>query len=293
LEELVKKLIPVIILALACSRQESGAEATHSIALKEAPAQSRADVQAATLEAATPAAVAHAPARTPMIVRTADVKIVVSDTARSVSAITAAVEAAGGYVSGSNVWREGELLRAKLTLRVPSAKLTSTLATIRAAAKRVETETVASEDVSQEFVDLESQVRNLEATEEELRELLRVARVNSKKATEVLEVHQQLTVIRGQIEQARGRMRYLSQVTAMSSVALDIAPDAVAQPVIEPGWQPLLDARAASRALIALLQNLATAAIWFVIYLLPILAMLCAAVWMIVKAGKRAKATEV
>ncbi len=275
----MKKLIPMLMLMLiaACSRQEGAAKLT----------QSNADAPVTAAEAS------RAPVAPRMIVRTADVRIVVADTSKTVEAVTRSVESAGGYVSGSQIWREGELLRAKLTVRVPADKLTSTLASIRAHAKRVENETISSEDVSQEFVDLESQVRNLEATEAELLELLKVARVNSKKATDVLEVHNHLTVIRGQIEQARGRMRYLSQVTSMSSIALDIVPDAIAQPVVKPGWQPLVVAKDASRALVALLQNLATASIWFVIYLAPILGMLALAIAALVKVARRSRTREV
>jgi hypothetical protein len=234
----------------------------------------------------------QAPAMPRMIVRTADVRIVVADTAKTVEAVTKSIEGAGGYVSGSNIWREGELLRAKLTLRVPAGQLTAALAAIRAQAKRVENETIASEDVSQEFVDLESQVRNLEATETELLELLKVARVNSRKASEVLEVHAQLTAIRGQIEQARGRMRYLSQVTSMSAIALDIVPDAIAQPVMQKGWQPLVVVKDASRALVAFLQNLTTALIWFVIYIAPILCMLALVIAALLRIARRWRTRE-
>lgn len=273
----MKKLALILWIAAACSREEGIA----GVASGAPPLQ--ADAQKP---------VAAAPAVPRMIVRTADVKIIVADTSKTVEAVTKSVESAGGYVSGSNIWREGELLRAKLTLRVPADKLTATLASIRAQAKRVENETISSEDVSQEFVDLGSQVRNLEATEAELLELLKVARVNSKKATDVLEVHEQLTIIRGQIEQARGRMRYLSQVTAMSSIALDVVPDAIAKPVVEKGWQPLVVVKDASRALVALLQNIATAAIWFVIYIVPILGMLALLITALVKIGRRSRTRE-
>ncbi|HVG24645.1 MAG TPA: DUF4349 domain-containing protein [Thermoanaerobaculia bacterium] len=217
--------------------------------------------QTAELSAARPAA---APA--PMIVRRAAVSILVDDTAKTIETVTRNVEAGGGYVASSNVWRDGDVLRAHLTLRVPAAKLTPMLATIRRVSKRVEREVVSSEDVTQEYVDVDARLRNLEATEHELRELLTVARVNSRKASEVLEVHQQLTEIRGEIEQAKGRVRYLSQVTSLSAVDLDIVPDALA-----PGWQPLRVAREATGALVKLMQNVGTAAIWFVIYLLPLL----------------------
>jgi hypothetical protein len=294
----VKKLVLILLIAAACSREEGMARSGAPGPPQQADAQ-KSVVLAAPEPApgrSMPGGLAEAPDTAPavprMIVRTADVKIIVTDTSKTVDAVTKSVESAGGYVSGSNIWREGELLRAKLTLRVPADKLTATLASIRAQAKRVENETISSEDVSQEFVDLGSQVRNLEATEAELLELLKVARVNSKKATDVLEVHEQLTIIRGQIEQARGRMRYLSQVTAMSSIALDVMPDAITKPIVEKGWQPLVVVKDASRALVALLQNLATAAIWFLIYILPILGMLSLLIAGLVKIGRRSRTRE-
>jgi hypothetical protein len=249
----VRKLIPVLILLsfVACKKAE---ESSLPAATVDAQASEKESVR--------------------MIVRTADVRITVADTSKTVEAVTKSVEAAGGYVSASQIWRDGELLRARVTLRVPAGRLTESLAAIRALAKRVDNETIASNDVSEEFVDLESRVRNLEATETELLELLKVARVNSRKATDVLEVHRQVSAIRGEIEQARGRMRYLSQVAAMSTIALEIVPDAIAQPVVEPGWRPLVIARDASRALVAVMQAAGTATIWLVIYVLPIFGML-------------------
>lgn len=281
---------------LACSRQEARSDQPASLAIDAQPAQKTRLVadplpaRGETVAGGVAAAQASDPAVPRMIVRTADVRIVVSDTSKIVEAITKSAEASGGYVSGSNLWREGELLRAKITLRVPADKLTSTLASIRAMAKRVENETVSSEDVSQEYVDLASRLRNLEATETELRELLKVARQNSKSATEVLEVHQQVTLIRGQIEQAQGRMRYLSQVTAMSAVNLEVVPDAIAQPVVEPGWQAMVVVKDASRALVVFLRSVATAAIWFAVYLLPILGMLFLATILLWKIARRARA---
>jgi hypothetical protein len=209
-----------------------------------------------------------------MIVRTANVRIIVADTSKAVDAITNSVEALGGYVAGSRIWRDGELLRATLTLRVPSDKLTTTLTSVRGIAKRVDNETISSDDVSQEYIDLESQLRNLEATEIELRELMTAIRKNAQKAEEVLQMHQQIAAIRSQIEQTKGRMRYLSQVAAMSTVSLEVVPDFVAQPVVKPGWQPVVIMKDASRALVGVLQAIVTALIWVIIYVLPIVGML-------------------
>jgi hypothetical protein len=285
----------VLFLLFSCSKAESRAvsesPAASPVAATDADAQN-AGAQLSRL----PAGVEAAPATVPrMIVRTAEMRIVVADTTKAVDAVTKSVEAMGGFVSGSNIWREGELLRATLKLRVPSDKLTSTLSSIRALARRVDNETIASEDVSQEYVDLESQVRNLEATETELRELLIVARKNSRKAADVLEVHEQLTLIRGQIEQAKGRMRYLSQVTALSQISLEVMPDAITQPVVEAGWQPLVIAKDAVRALVGALQSMATVAIWVLVYVLPIfgmLALLIVALWKIARRSRQVRPPE-
>lgn len=69
-------------------------------------------------------------------------RIVVADTPSAVEAVAAAAESRGGYLAASEIWREGEHLRARVTLRVPPAKLTPTLAAIRGMAQRIDSETV-------------------------------------------------------------------------------------------------------------------------------------------------------
>lgn len=290
-----------LVVVFGCAKQEESASPMSTdVAPRVGGAQSQvANLVAAPLRGAdaSPAGVAAvaepAAQEAPrMIVRSAEMRIVVGDTMKTVDAVTKAVEAMGGYVSGSNIWREGELMRATLKLRVPADKLTATLGSIRGLARRVDNETIASQDVSQEYVDLESQVRNLEATETELRALLVTAREKSKRASDVLEVHAQLTMIRGQIEQAKGRMRYLSQVASMSAVSLDVLPDAIAQPVVEPGWQPVVIARDAIRALVGALQSAATVGIWLVVYIIPIFGMLALAIFALWKLARRSRARE-
>jgi hypothetical protein len=276
-----KKTIAVLALVLvfACKEKDGIAGLASSDGGLGIGSVSRGRVASqAVPEGAAGVAAMQPPAAKRMIVRSAELRVIVSDTSKAVAEATRSVEAVGGYVAGSQIWREGELLRARLTLRVPSDKLAPALAQLRAIAKRVENETVTSEDVSEEFVDLEARVRNLEATEEELRQLLVVARQNSRKASDVLEVHTQLTQIRGEIEQAKGRMRFLSQVAAMSSIAMELTPDALAQPVVEPGWQPLVVAKDALRTLLHAGQALANVAIWLLIFGLPV-GLLAFAVW--------------
>ena len=204
-----------------------------------------------------------------MIIRNATISLIVRDTAKAIDAITAAIESSGGYVSSSSIWRESDVLHGKLTLRVANGKLTTAMAAIRAAGVRVQSESISSEEVTQEYVDLASQVRNLEATEEELRQLLATVRERAKKAADILEVHAQLMTIRGQIEQAKGRMRYLEQMTSYATINVELTPDAAATPSIEPGWQPLASVKDATRSLTNAGKAFVTALIWLGVYVLP------------------------
>lgn len=222
-----------------------------------------------------------------MIIRSASLSMIVDDTAATMDKLTLAAESAGGYVSDSRVWRDGEQLRGTVSLRIPAVRLTTTLASIRRMAVRIQSETLGSQEVTQEYVDLQSQLRNMEAAESELRQLMTSIRQNSKRASEVLEMYQQLASIRGQIEQTKGRMRYLDDMTALASVNVDLVPNALAKPVVEAGWQPLVVVRNATRSLVSALQGLATAAIWFAIYLLPIILMVSVAVYVVRKVVAR------
>lgn len=284
----MRKMISLLLLlaVVGCKKQESMSGGSGGIAAV-GNYSDQVSRQAATDSGSTappPPAPATAPAKNAkvalgagaaspidrMIIRNAAIALVVRDTAKAIDAITTAIEGGGGYVASSNTWRESDVLHGKLSLRVPNARLSSALGAIRAAGIRVQSENISSEEVTQEYVDLASQVRNLEATEEELRQLLVTVRERAKKAADILEVHQQLTEIRGQIEQAKGRMRYLEQMTAYATINVELIPDAVAAPAVEPGWQPLASVKEATRALTNAGKALVTAVIWLGIYALPI-----------------------
>jgi hypothetical protein len=79
----------------------------------------------------------------PRVLRTAELQILVGDTLAAVDGVTKTAEAAGGYVATSTIWRDGDALHAKVTLRVPPDKLTSTLSSFRGMATRVEHETIS------------------------------------------------------------------------------------------------------------------------------------------------------
>ncbi|MEZ4518485.1 MAG: DUF4349 domain-containing protein [Chloroflexota bacterium] len=87
----------------------------------------------------------------------------------------------------------------------------------------------------------------------------------------------------GEIESIKGRMQYLSQSAAFSTITASLTPDILAQPVQVAGWQPGGVAKQALEALISGLQTLANILIWLAIYVLPIALIIGIPLYLIVR----------
>ena len=201
-----------------------------------------------------------------MVIRNATLTLVVRDTQAQISTIMRMADELKGFVASSSTTKDGSDLQAQIVLRVPADRLDEALDRARKLAVEVRQEQVTGDDVTAEYVDLTSRVKNLEAAEEQLRAIL----AKADKTDDVLNVFKELTNVRGEIEQARGRMQFLSQSAAMATITLSLLPDKPAQPLQAPGWRPEGVAKAALEKLIAELQNLADVVIYLAIFVLPI-----------------------
>jgi len=209
-----------------------------------------------------------------MIIWTGDVSLIVKDAEESLEKVEAIAKDVGGYVVNSSSWYQDDQLRARLTIRVPSGEFDAAMAQLKDLAIKVESRNVSTQDVTEEYTDLDARLRNLEATETELLELLTEVRERTGKAEDVLAVHRELTNIRGQIEQLKGRMQYLEKMTAMATINVELIPDVLAKPLVVAGWRPTGTAANALRTLVTTLQRIVDIAIWLIIYVLPTLALI-------------------
>lgn len=228
-----------------------------------------------------------------LIIRTADLTIVVQDTQAQMDALAKLAEELGGFVVSSSASRVGDdALQGTVTLRVDAARFDEAMNRIRALAVEVRSESVRGEDVTAEYVDLDARLKNLEATEAQLQKILEQATTTE----DVLAVYRELTEIRGQIEQIKGRMKYLSQSAALATISVTLIPDVLAQPIQVGGWRLEGVVKQAFEALIATLQGLASLLVWLVIVVLPVLLILALPIvliiWLIRRAQRGKQAAE-
>ncbi|HUV89875.1 MAG TPA: DUF4349 domain-containing protein, partial [Anaerolineae bacterium] len=207
-----------------------------------------------------------------LIVRNASLSLVVPDTQAALDEINSLVDELEGYIVQSKVYQYQEGLQASVTFRIPADSLDQALTRVRDLASEVRSENVSGEDVTEEYVDLQSRLRHLQATEQRLLEFLEEA----EDTEAALAVYDQLRQVQGEMEQVKGRMQYLEQSAAMATVSVEIIPDALAQPIQVGGWHPEGTLRNAIQSLIRVLQFLVNAAIVIVILIVPTVALIAA-----------------
>jgi hypothetical protein len=210
-----------------------------------------------------------------IVIRNANLSIVVDDPTVTMSDIARLAAGTGGFVVSSNLFQTTlesgvEVPRASITIRVPADQLNDVLAQIEGSANQVLSRNESGEDVTRDYTDLQSRLRNLEQAETQLMEIMGSA----NRTEDVLDVFNQLTSIREQIEVITGQIQYFEQSAAFSAIAVDIVANEAVQPLTIGGWQPVGVAKNALQALINTLKFLADAAIWILIYVLPVLVIL-------------------
>ncbi|MBI4234551.1 MAG: DUF4349 domain-containing protein [Chloroflexi bacterium] len=149
-----------------------------------------------------------------------------------------------------------------ITMRVPAARTDEALQRLRGMAVRVTNENSNAQDVTEEHVDIQARLKNLEAAEAQFLAIMQRAQT----VEDILKVQRELTNIRGQIEQVKGRMQYLERTSSTSLISVQLMPVASQQPLVQPGWSALETAKDAVRALTRALQNLADVGIRLLVF---------------------------
>ncbi len=149
-----------------------------------------------------------------MIVRTGDIAMIVEDVNAAIDRISTTVDQSKGYVVSSNSWRDGERLRGTISIRVPSGDFGNIMTAISQLAVEVTSQTTSSQDVTEEYVDLAAKLKNHQATEQQLLQIM----AKAEKVEDILAVERELSNTRSQIEQTTGRMQYLEKTATMSLI---------------------------------------------------------------------------
>lgn len=148
----------------------------------------------------------------------------------------ALARANGGYIEKSQYSNDPDdntNRSASLTIRVPVQNYESLVASLRTmSGVTVDTEGSNSNEVTEQYTDLQSRLRNLERTEQQYLELL----TSAKTIPDILTVQDRLSGVRSQIEQIQGRLKVLDDLTEFATINLTLNPFMAVPPQSDSNW---------------------------------------------------------
>ncbi len=201
------------------------------------------------------------------IIKTGNLDLQVSGIDAALASATQKITALGGYASGSQRQGDGDTAAATVIYRIPATRWDDALVALRTIGIKVLGEQSQTQDVTGQIVDLGARITNLQATELALQSIM----TKATKIADVLAVQQQLTDVRGQIEQASADRKHLQEQAAFSTLTVNYSLKEQAVAATTKKFDPNSEIDRASASLVDVLQGLATAGIWFAIVWLPIL----------------------
>ncbi|HAU66313.1 TPA: hypothetical protein DCW61_03130 [Candidatus Uhrbacteria bacterium] len=146
------------------------------------------------------------------------------------------------------------------TVRVPEETFDTTIVELKALALIVTQESVNSDDVTEQYIDLAARLKNAQLQEVRYTEILQVA----KTVEEMIKVETALANVRSTIESLTGQIQYLDSQTNLSTITLSLSEE----PVVTVGgkeFRPGTTIKEAAQTVVALAQWLVEAVIWVAI----------------------------
>ncbi|MBI5949265.1 MAG: DUF4349 domain-containing protein [Chloroflexi bacterium] len=161
------------------------------------------------------------------IIFTANLALSADDVSTSFNEVGRIARSAGGFIEKSSLAQRKtgddgqERQYGSLTIRVPSGAYQDVLASLRTLpGAKLDREDSGSNEVTEEYADLQSRLRNLERSEAQYLRLLEQA----KTIQEIITVNERVDGIRAQIEQVQGRLKLYDDLTDLATISVSLSP---------------------------------------------------------------------
>jgi hypothetical protein len=218
-----------------------------------------------------------------LIIRTGNISMVVEDTRaaqETIEEMVAAMAGEGAFVVSSDEYggTQGSQPHITMSIRVPALHFDRVMDRLAELAVQVTSRNESTQDVTEEYVDLEARLESLETARQRLLQIMEEARSTK----DLLEAEQQLTQREAEIESIKGRMQYLEESARLSSIWIELQPYLLSQPVGEQ-WRPVETARRAVETLVDGLQGFGDFLIFFAIAILPWLVAIGLVIFLLVR----------
>lgn len=120
------------------------------------------------------------------------------------------------YISSESENNYGNRLQYNQMIRVPANSFDALVARIEPLAKKIDNKNISTQDVTEEFIDVEARLKTKKELETRYREILKQA----KTVEEIISIESQIANVRSEIESMEGRLKFLKNQVAFSTLNL-------------------------------------------------------------------------
>ncbi|MSQ33342.1 MAG: DUF4349 domain-containing protein [Dehalococcoidia bacterium] len=160
------------------------------------------------------------------IIATGDVTIEVPAVQPVVAQVGAITQSLVGFVEQSSYFGDPERPQASMTIRIPQPQFSVALERLEALGK-VLARSAGSQDVSEQFIDLEARLQSSLRQEKSLLSLLDKA----QSVSDVLTIERELSRVRAEIERFQGQLNFLNRRVELATITIALlSPKPVGQP---------------------------------------------------------------
>jgi chromosome segregation ATPase len=216
--------------------------------------------------------------------KTGVINVTVDNIDSSSEGISKVVDKYGGSIVSSSQRGEGSSEYISITIKTPVEYFEDTYNDIKNIDGDITSASYYTDEVTQQYTDLESRLKNLESTEDQLVNILNDATT----VEDTLAVYEQLTSIRSQIEVIKGQIKYLDNQVDYSYLTVNLSLSDTGKEVTDEQWKPLGVIKSAFSALIAFGIFIADALIWLIVFI-PVVAIVLGVVLLVKRLKNKKK----
>lgn len=159
-----------------------------------------------------------------MVIYNANLSLQVKDYHQVEATIQSKATELGGYVVGSSIYDSGtEYINGSITVKIPQSHFQSYIKEVEKHSIKIKEKNVTGNDITEEYVDLESRLKAKEAVEKRLLTLMDQA----EKTEDLLKISNDLATVQEEKEQILGRMNYLQNNVDYSTVTIQLEEELV------------------------------------------------------------------
>lgn len=208
----VSLFLLTLLVFVSCGDQRSHAEYAPAYTAEMKMASASLDEQADAVDQSQPDVSIDR-----KLIRNGSLDFKTGDVKKTKAEIEKIVKTLKAYISSENENNYGDRIQYMQVIRVPAGQFDELIKQVEALGEKTENKNINTQDVTEEFIDVEARLRTKKELEARYREILKQA----KTVADIVSIEGQISQVRSEIESMEGRLTYLKNQVSYSTLSVN------------------------------------------------------------------------